>query len=419
MRHVKTTLLFMADSMTFQNAMVFLSVTVVIPYFLNHLGASAFALSLAPTIVNIGTILSQPFFARRAMEVSVKHRRFVRYLLIQRVSFFLYALAIPLLYKAGAAVSIWAFLAAWCMFNCFTGCYNTFFVAIYTKMVPLSQRGRVMGLGGAAANLVAVLTSLLVGVLTREIAFPYNIAAIFLCGILLLLADCAALASLEEPEDDPPAKASSESSPAYLKDALAALGTDERFRKIIIGYTFFALSCVSLNYCFMYASRTFSAPETLVGIFSMLTVLGTVAGNLLFGVVADRFGHLSTLILAGAASLCGGVFLVLGGSQAAVYCAFTLCTVGNAGYQLSANNYIALHCPGEKLPLYVSVHSMVTLTLAAAITLLCGVGFHLLGAKPIFAALTLCAAVSIVITLGIRKSDRQAPLSPTRDGTLK
>jgi MFS family permease len=124
LRHVKTTLLFMADSMTFQNAMVFLSVAVVIPYFLNHLGASAFA--------------------------------------------------IPLLYKAGAAVSIWAFLAAWCMFNCFTGCYNTFFVAIYTKMVPLSQRGRVMGLGGAAANIVAVLTNLLVGVLTREIAFQYH-----------------------------------------------------------------------------------------------------------------------------------------------------------------------------------------------------------------------------------------------------
>jgi len=126
----KNFVLFFIDTVLFINAMTYLSVTAVITYFLNTLGASTFQISLASILVSVGTFISQPIFAKKAAGLTIKLKSFLRILSIQRIFFLFFVMTIPMLVSAGYYLAIMAFLICWGIFSFFVGSYTPFYMAL-------------------------------------------------------------------------------------------------------------------------------------------------------------------------------------------------------------------------------------------------------------------------------------------------
>lgn len=128
--------LFFIDSILFTNAMTFLSVSTVIPYFLSTLGADTFQISLASALVSIGSFISQPIFSKKAFEAPHKKKTFVMILAFQRLFFLGYILLLPVISGSSSRFAVASFLACWGIFNFFTGSYQPFYNSLFSKMIP-------------------------------------------------------------------------------------------------------------------------------------------------------------------------------------------------------------------------------------------------------------------------------------------
>lgn len=366
-RQRKSNAIFIADSVLFTNAMTFLSVTAVIPFFLSSLGASTFQISLASALVSIGTVVSQPVFAKKAMSLPRKIDAFVRLLIIQRLFFLVFLVILPFLKGQSPRVTVVIFLICWGIFNFFSGCYSPFYMSVFSKMVPANQRGRILGYSGAIANVIALSASYFVSVFLKNFTYPMNFIVIFCTGVILLLVDAYVLSLLNEPPDDTITESISYFK--YIGMIKNILKEDNRFKLMIVGYSFFAISNVNLAYYTIYAIRVYHTGANTVGFFAAITVASVTLGNFISGTIGDRYGHRIVLQTAAFCGLAASVVVICFTGIQGIYIAFALSNLSSAGFMISNGVYIIENCAKERLPVYISINAIVTLVISAVMTI--------------------------------------------------
>ena len=375
-------LMFM-DTVLFTNAMAFLSINAVIPYFLNNLGASIFQISLASVIVSACAFITQPFFSGLALKLPYKLKTFVKILFMQRIIFLVFILFIPLISSKSPNLMIITFLIFWGIFNFFVGSYSPFFNLIIAKLVPGNKRGRLLGFAGAFGNFIAIGSSMLIGILLKKIPYPYNYTIIFALGILILLIDVLDFNLMENEIPDKPID-NSISYFQYLKLLPKILKSDKKFVRMVAGSTFFVITNISLAYYILYSIKTYNAGANNIALFTAIGVFVNVLANIFFGIIADRFGHKHVLQYAALCGLTAGVVVITLTGILSVYIAFTLTTLSACGYNLSSNMLIIQEAPKDQLPMYISVNVMITLIISSIIMFFSGFIIEKFSFTPIF-----------------------------------
>jgi len=104
--------LFFIDGIVFMPAMTLISITTVIPYFLEQLGASTLQIAMAASMAMVCTFITQPLFGSLASRARELRRTFGKILLTQRTIFLVFVLCIPL-FSANPPMLTWMFLAFW------------------------------------------------------------------------------------------------------------------------------------------------------------------------------------------------------------------------------------------------------------------------------------------------------------------
>lgn len=388
-------LLMFSDNMLFTNAMTFISVNAVIAYFLNTLGASTLQISLASALVSLGAFLSQPIFVKLAMERSYKIKIFAKILYAQRIFFLIFILTIPYFAKTNPHFTITLFLICWGIFNLFTGSYSPMYSSLLAKMIPHRQRGRMLGLAGGLGNIIALGASFAIGLILKNLPYPYNYTLIFLIGIFILLLDVVVFQLMKEPPDVVTGKYVSyfkhiRGIPKYLKSNI-------NIKKIIIGNSFIVISNVALGYYVIYAIRTYGARAEEVALFTGLAVITNVFGSTVFGFLADKYGH--KLILQGAAlfSMMAGIVILSIHVMFAVYFAFALSTLCSSAFNLSSNVLIIHNSPKDQIPVYISANSMITLILYSTVMIASGYVIDKLSFTPIFVIISIAGFLALLV----------------------
>jgi len=191
------------DPALFINGMIFLNINTVVPYFLISLSASNFHISFANFLVTLGSFLPSLFVARFVQRLKLKAKIFAKLLFVQRISFLLFSLILPFLIKNfDNSFTIYAFLFFYGIFNMFVGTYGPFYFSIINKIIPYSERGKIIGRGSALGNLVAILTTYVLNLYLTRFSFPYNFVLIFSTGMIILLVDALLFYIIDEPEDE-------------------------------------------------------------------------------------------------------------------------------------------------------------------------------------------------------------------------
>lgn len=354
------------DTVLFVNAMTFLSINAVITYFLSNLGATTFEIGLANALVSIGAFITQPIFAKIVMNLSYKLKTFVKILFIQRVFFLLFILTIPMIAESHPRFMVVLFLICWAIFSCFVGSYGPFYLSLFAKMIAEQKRGRLRGYSAGIGNLLALGSAYLIGIILQDVKFPYNYTVIFALGVLLLLLDVLTFALMKETPDQ--VTKIDFNYFQYFKSIPAIFRENKKFKRIVLGFSFMVMSQVSLAYYALYAVRVYDITPAQIALFTAITGLINIIGSILFGILADKYSHRFILLIS---SSLGGLagFIVIGIEQLwAVYAAFALTTLCLSGYNLSSGILIIENVQREKLPMYISMNTMITLVVSSVVT---------------------------------------------------
>lgn len=389
------TLMFL-DKILFINAMAFLSINAVIPYFLSGLGASTFLISLATILASLAVVITQPIFSKQAMRLPYKLKSFFKLLLAQRVIFLIFVICIPFIASKSPAMMIAMFLIFWGIFNIFVGSYSPFFMSIMPKLISREQRGRLSGFGNAVGSFIAIGTSIFIGILLKNLMYPYNYTTIFAVGILLLFVDAALFHFMES---EPPDKIIDKNFGylQYFKHIPMLMKKNKKYATIVIGACFFVISNISLTYYSLYGIRSFNAGATEIAVFSSITMVINIIGNIILGIIADKLGHRLVLQYSAVSGIAAGIIILTTKGIFSVYAAYALSSLCSCGFQLSSGMLIIEEVPKDELPVYISINSIVSMILSTFIMLVSSLIIDKFSFTPVF-AVTFLGSIGAYIT---------------------
>jgi len=390
--------MFFIDGITFMPSMALISITAVVPYFMDQLGASTFQIALATAMTMICALIMQPFFGYIASRAKIMHKTFAGILLMQRLSLLLFILLIPLFAENHPAL-INVFLVFWCVFNIFVGSYAVFFTPLIIRLLPPDKRGTLRGYGLAIGSFIGVGMSALIPIILSRIALPYNYMVIFALGAFFLFINVIIFYSMRQSKDFVPNEPMSMKE--YITQMPLIIKNNLPFRSLIYTCLFLAIANAVLPFYTLYALREFLATETHLAILAGLAVLATAIGNITFGYVIDRFGPRMVAVISACLLITAGIIVLTINSLYALFIAWSFANICNIGTLQSAQLLFAEVSPQTKIPLYVGVYTIISMAISAVIVLLLAPVLEGIGFIPIFTMILACGIISLLINIFI------------------
>jgi len=388
--------LFVVDGIVYMPAMTLISITTIIPYFLEQLGASTFHIAIAVAMTFICSFISQPFFGSIASRSHKLHITNGKILLLQRTVFLAFILCIPLLVRSQNLL-IWTFLAFWGLFNLFVGSYNIFYTSLLLKILPPDKRGAIRGMGFAIGAALGVGVAALIPVLLSSFSFPYNYMLIFIIGSVLLIIDGILFFFMREFDESEPRIPMSVGE--YFKEMPSTVRDNPAFRTMIITCTFLVIANSLLSYYTLYAIRIFHASETDLATLSALAVISVSVGYVAFGFILDRKGPKTTSIIAACLIITAGFLALTTRSLSFLFIAWIFANLGSTCSGVTITLLLGDVSPPSKVPLHVGVYTVISLAISSAVVLIFGPVLEYFGFTILFASVLVCGALSLLINI--------------------
>lgn len=285
------------DGSLFGFAMSLISVNTIMPVFIQQVGGNSVAISSVPVLWWLGVNLPQALFIRLTHRGTQAKSFMLRYGLLHRLSFL--AIAIFTLAASARLRSSWIVLALLVMI--FLSAVSNSMASppwfqVFTKTTPVKIRGRLIALRQILSSAFGVLGGSLVAVILATIQTPVNFAVLFALAFIFAMLSFMCLRTLREPQS----KEFVPMTHGLVINARKILTTDRRIRDVIIADVLILMSMTAAAFYAVYALEKFSLPASYAGTFTMLVMSSMVLGNVVFGFLADHFGHrVNWLILAG------------------------------------------------------------------------------------------------------------------------
>ncbi|MCL2378153.1 MAG: MFS transporter [Defluviitaleaceae bacterium] len=383
-------LLYFFDGISFTLSVTFISITTIIPFFLEQLGASTIQIGMAAALVPICTFITQPLFGSLASRVKKLSMTFAKILFLQRISFLVFAITIPLF---PPHVLIRTFLFAWGVFNLFVGSYSVFFAPLILKLLPPDRRGGLRGIGFALGSLLSLAVTAIFPVIFYRITFPYDFMLIFVMGSLLMFVNAAVFALLREHNDIEPRIPMGLAQ--YTRGIFSSLISEPGLRALILTCTFLVIAISLLPYYTVYAIRIFSATDANIATLAALAVASGAVGHIVFGFIVDKRGPVTTVTMVACLTALSGALALFTNSLTLLFVAWAIANFGNSGYFSSASLLLGeIGAPG-KLPLYAGVLNVVALALSAIVLLVLAPVLERIGFNWLFITILACGVLSL------------------------
>jgi len=321
----------------------------------------AYVFSLSGSKVAVGLALGAQFIGMAMSSIwgatLIEHRDLVMKMVVSvgwlvRIQIFGLALSAFLLSGHWALVTACIFLM---LFGFFSGMQGVAFNVLMSKVIPVTQRGKLVGmrnfLGGLTASGVAYLGGqYLVGLN----AFGNGYASTFMLSFILTSAGISALAFVREPPS-----LSVRPSPSRLRERLAdipaMLRADPNYRRLFFARGLGALGTAAIPFYILYVGKFLSLSGGTLGYFSLAFLLPQTISNLIWGKIADASGYRRVFLLSVGLWCLSTVLLIFGTSLPLFLIAFCGLGSGLAGYQVASQNFVLEFGKPHELPMLIAV----------------------------------------------------------------
>src|SRR5438876_175951 len=194
--------------------------------------------------------------------------------------------------------------------------------------------------------------------------------------------------------------------------ALRLLGRDPNLAWFLAARAFAVIGSMAGGFYTVHAIRAWDAPAAQAGVFTTLLFLGQMAGNAVFGWLADRRGHLLVIMMGLAATLAGNLVAITSPTLGAFGVVFVMMGAQIAAMNVSTLNVMLEFAPVlEERPTYIGLGTTLMAPIAFGAPLAAGLLADAFGFTSVFAAAALAASVALGLLL-TRVRDPRGAASP-------
>ncbi len=390
-----------SDLISVNLAKSFIFSTTVLSLYASYLTNSAVLIGLVPAIQQVGYLLPQLFFARRAEILHRKKPFVVKISVMERLPYLFIALS----------VFLWPGSPRWFAYTMLalnigvaTGCAGLAtpaWKAMLGKVIHPNRRGLLFSLGVGMGGLLGVAGALLTRHILDKVAYPSSFGICFFLSFVAQAVSWIFLTLNREPSKKPEIRVPSLRE--YFAELPEIIRTNRNFARYLISQLLVILGMMGVSFYIIYGRYTFGVSDGFAGSLTVVALISQSAGVPLMGWLSDRLGHKwlgeFTTVL-GAAALVLMLFLPGPGW---LYPVFILMNLSMAGMHIS-RSCITMEFGGlDKLPTFTALSG----TLLGLPTLLApiigGWILDLFGFSALFAAaLVFSLSGLVLLRLGVR-----------------
>ncbi len=335
----------------------FVSSSTVLPVYLSHLTTSAVIIGMIPALELLGWAFPQIFTAP-IFEGRARMKPYVLFFgFIQRLPYLFIA---ALIWRSGSLppeqdnLVLILFLALYALFAFCGGIVAIPWQEMISRLFPMRQRGRFYAAQRFFGGLLGLTGAFAAGWLLLNVPYPYNFALCFFCAFVLMLFSWAVLTrTIETPQTHLPK--TMPSARAYAHELVAVLKQDRAFAWYLLARGLGYLGWMATAFFAVYAVRAFQLADAQAAVFSALLLVSSVASNVLWGWMGDKYSQKLVLILSSAAYLGALGMALLASTVLAYYAIFALMGIASTGLMVSDLTLVVEFAPEAKRPTYMGL----------------------------------------------------------------
>ncbi len=384
------------DAAGFPLGFSFISIQVIIPNFLDRLGAGNILIGLVPALANFGANFPSLFTA-----AWVERHPYVRRLLFfgaiaERIPYLVLAFCTWLLGREYPSILLLIFFVSWGANNFIMGFNLPAYFTMVAKASLPNQRGFIFGLGSAIGGLLGAAGAVLSRAILLKQGFPVGYAICFAIGFTILTLSVLPFAFMKEPRHEPAPDA-----PGlweHLHSLPRVLRTDPGFGRFILAQCGVILAIASSGFYAVFAERNLGAGTGQLGVYNAVLMGTTGIAGLVLGFLADRRGHRAvmdvTALASALASLAAVFSLALPNLMLLV---FSLTALANIGLRVSSSNIVLEFSGSARAATYTALAMVLPVPLRFGAPLLAGLAADHFGYWPVFLASAIFGMAAVVL----------------------
>jgi MFS family permease len=400
-----------ADFALFLVALAFASQSTILPAFAAELGAPYVVIGAIPAVMTLGWFLPSLFAAGHTESLPRKLPFVLRYTILERVPFLVLALVAFFLARPWPGLSLAILLVTLLVVTGTGGVLMPAWMDIVGRAIPTGSRGRFFAVSNVLGSAGGLAGSLGTAHLLARVPPPAGYGICFLAAALFMGLSYVALAAVREP---PAAAASSRVSMRdYLRRIPGLLRRDRNFVWFLAARACWSVGMMAGAFYTVYALRVWDAPAWWVGTFTGVLLAGQIAGNLVFGPLADHAGHRPVIIAGVAAGLAGNLLALSVPSLTAFAAVFALAGIQIAAINVSGLNVLLEFAPSiDERPTYVGLGTTLLAPAVFAAPLGAGLMADAVGFLPMFVASAAGGLAALILLIGRVRDPRHGPTAP-------
>lgn len=331
-----------ADGLLFFFGMIFISLESVLPVFLVRLGAPRVMIGLIPVAVAMGVNLPS-IFAAHFVERSVSKRAYVLRLAIwQRIPWGVVALVTPILALSHAPALTVVILVGTFVATAAGGMVVPAFFHLVSVTVPVERRGTLFALRSVLSYLFGILGGVVVRVVLERVAYPGNYSLLYGIATSVLFVGLFAFSRIREPDGE----AVQHPLPARER-VKRVVGSSRSYRWYLVARGALILSFATTSFFPVYLVQRFALPDSVSGIFAIITAATFVLINPLLGRMGNRVGYKPVFLTSFAALVGAAAVGLLAVPERAAYTLIAFTAIAQSVNLLAWNMTVEFAPPGE------------------------------------------------------------------------
>lgn len=331
----------------------FASSSTILPLFVSKLWDSPLLIGLLAMLGQAGWFLPQLLTAGH-IERSARKKPWVVNLgmFAERVPVAIWPLAaLTATVSPGAALIL--FFASYAWHQVGAGLIAPAWQDMIAVCFPVTRRGRFMGLSFFVGTGVGTVGAFFSGQILEAFTFPHNFALLFALTTGGILVSWVFIALTREPVQPVDAQSLIDTN---LRGKLGRiLRQDHNFRRYLLARMLISMGAMGTGFVAVAVVDLYGVPDRTVGYFTAILMVGQTLGNLVCGLLSDRYGHKHSMELSVAALAAAFALAWIAPSPAWYYGVFLLLGFFNAGTMVSGLLIVMEFTDRSRRPTYVGV----------------------------------------------------------------
>jgi MFS family permease len=299
--------------------------------------------------------------------------------------------------------ALYAVIACLGLFGLFAGMQGVVFQVLLGKVIPVRNRGKLMGLRNFLAGMTTVLVAWFGGnylVGTPPTAAGYS--WVFMMAFGLTSLGLLMLILVREPR--PPTVAQRLSLTQHLVGMPAFLRAEPQFTRYVIARALMTMGRMALPFYILYAGQTIGLSGPTLATLTIAFTIAATGSNLLWGVMADHYGFRLCLLVTVAVWILATLSLLLSAQYWVIIGVFLAIGASQEGFRMASMSLAMEFGSREQMALRIATANTAAEIAGSMAPLLGGIIATAMGYGAVFISASAALALGgVVLLLWVRE----------------